>query len=327
MMFRSKQSRAGGISWPTAVRAILFGLIGLTSFARAQEVSVTLVPDSTHILIGDFLNVELRAEFPADVSVVWPSVADTLGEMELVRASKIDTATSEGGTVLTQSLIVSAYDSGTYRLGPVSVVFTDKSGISDTVISASGLISVETIPVDTTQAIKPIKQPLPVPYSWREFAPYLIGAAVLMAAVAGLIYYLRRRKKKAPPSPERPKPRDPAHIWAKNELRKLEEEKLWQKDEVKQYYSRLTDILRLYLEYRYGWMALESTTEQIADEISQFEMAKEEKDKLLGILRRADMVKFAKRLPMPDENDLMMSLAVEFVERTGKPESEPESKT
>jgi hypothetical protein len=90
--------------------------------------------------------------------------------------------------------------------------------------------------------------------------------------IAALIWYLRREGKRKPLVIERPKPRDPAHIWAKKELKKLEEEKLWQKEEIKLYYSQLTYILRMYLEYRYNWLALESTTEKISEEISAYDI-------------------------------------------------------
>jgi hypothetical protein len=61
----------------------------------------------------------------------------------------------------------------------------------------------------------------------------------------------------------RPKPVEPAHVWALAELKKLNSEKLWQKDEHKKYYSRLSEIIRSYLEYRYDVLALESTTDEI----------------------------------------------------------------
>jgi len=302
--------------------SIFIAVIPLLFFEKtnAQEISAALKPDSTHILIGDFLSARLIVKFPDDSKVMIAPVADTVGRMELVKQSKIDTSKSDGNTVFTQIFTVSAYDSGNFRLGPLKLFFTDKNGKVDTLFTDAPLISVNTIPVDTTKAIKPIKAPLSVPYSWQEFIPYIIGGIALIAAIIVAIYFLKRRKKKPKISKERPRPKDPPHVWAKKELKKLEEEKLWQKDEVKQYYSRLTDILRLYLEYRFNWFALESTTEQIRDEITEYDIPEEGKEKLLGILQSADLVKFAKMLPLPDENDLAMKNAFAFVEITEQKE-------
>lgn len=307
------------------VAAVL--LFPFISSALAQEISVELRPDSTHILIGDFLRATLQVKFPASEKVILLPVRDTLGEMDMVKASGVDTSKSAETITLTQTYTVSAYDSGNFRLGPQRIFFTGKDGETDTLLTDVVMISVSTVPVDTTRAIKPIKQPLQVPYTWQEFAPYILLALLLIAAMAILIYYIRKRRQRKPAVIERPKPKDPPHIWARKELKKLEDEKLWQRDEVKQYYSRLTDILRMYLEYRYSWFALESTTEQISEEIRMYNIPTEAANKLLAILKGGDMVKFARRLPLPDENDWAIKRAFEFVEMTEQKEIIKEENT
>ena len=299
-------------------------LLCVWSAAAAQDITATLKADSNHIVIGDFLKATLTVRFPNDYKVVMPAPADTVGKMEWVRSSKVDTSLADHYLTLSQVYTVSAYDSGKFRLGPQQIVYKNPAGVIDTLLTDSVLVSVTTLPVDTTKAIKPIKSPLKVPYSWNEFIPYFIGVGVAALIAVALIYYLRRRKKKPPVVIERPKPRDPPHLWAKKELKKLEEEKLWQKDRVKEYYSRLTDILRLYLEYRFRWFALESTTEEISGRIGDYDIGEEAREKLHAILASADLVKFAKLLPVPNENDQAMRNAVSFVELTAQAETRKE---
>lgn len=293
----------------------------------AQTISATLKADSNQIMIGDHLNVKLVVKHAEDLTLALPPVGDTLGNMELLQASKSDTTLGANFKTLTQTFTVSAYDSGEYHAGPVKIFFKNKNGVVDSILSNEVPILVNTLDVDTAKPFKAIKAPLEVPYSWKEFIPHIIaGVLLLVAIVIGVILWRKYRKQK-PVVVERPKPKDPAHIWARKELQKLEEEKLWQKDEVKQYYSRLTDILRLYLEYRYGWLALESTTEEIEASIDQYHVKHKAKDSLLQILRSADLVKFAKMLPLPDANIRAMEDAYKFIEFTEPKEVKAEDKS
>jgi hypothetical protein len=280
-------------------------------WSSAQSVSATLRADSTQILIGDYLNVRLTVTHPANVAVRIPAVGDTLGAMEVISASKIDTASAAGSTVLSQVYTVSAYDSGDYQAGPVKIYFG-----TDSTLAPAFMVHVNTLDVDTSKPFKAIKPPLTVPYSWQEFIPHILVSLLLIAGAIAAFFMFRKKPAPKPIVVERPKPKEPAHIWARNELKKLEQEKLWQHDEVKLYYSRLTDILRLYLEYRYRWFALESTTEEIEAQMDKYHLKEKAKENLLSTLRAADLVKFAKMLPLPDANMKAMENANRFIDFT-----------
>lgn len=300
-------------------------LTAVSSCLQAQTtVSATLSADSTHILIGDHLNVKLRIKHPASIKIAVPVVKDSVGNMEFISASKIDTINEPTGQILSQTYTVSAFDSGRFRAGPVAVPYKNTSGGTDTLFSNDIMIDVNTLPVDTARPFKPIKGPLAVPYVWQEFIVYVLAALLAILLLAGgYLLYKRYIKKKAEVAAGRPVPKEPAHIWAAKELKKLEDEKLWQKDEVKLYYSRLTEILRLYLEYRFKWLALESTTGEIEAAIDNYQMKEKAKDNLLQILRTADLVKFAKMLPAPESNIKAMESAYKFIELTEPKEEEP----
>lgn len=304
---------------------MLLCMLCQVSVANSQTVSAELRADSSNIQLGDPLKVRLSVKYTNTLSVAFPKAVDTLGNLEVLEVTKIDTATEGNKVVLSQVYTVSAYDSGAYHAGPVLVYFKNSAGVIDSVLAEAIEVSVTAPAVDTEKPYKDIKAPLEVPYSWWEFVSLkLLIVLLLLAAIAGILIYSKFYQNN-PVVIERRKPKDPAHIWARKELKKLEEEKLWQNDQVKLYYSRLTDILRMYLEYRYEWLALESTTEEIEAEMPQYNLKDKARESLLAILRAADLVKFAKMIPMPDANIKAMENAYKFIDFTEPSENTPKS--
>ena len=91
---------------------------------------------------------------------------------------------------------------------------------------------------------------------------------------------------------------EPADVIALRELEQLREEKPWVNKQVKLYYIRLTEILRIYIERRYHIMALEQTTDEILASPEKIRTARINSLKsLASILKLADLVKFAKVIP------------------------------
>lgn len=308
--------RSGRNNWVHFFSALIFTIAGVASVV-AQPVVATLKADSNTIVIGDKLNAKLIVNFPAGTQISFPKITETIGTMEVVAVSEIE----KSEQVWSQIIAVSAYDSGDFRLGPIALAAKNATGKIDTIISTYEFVRVNTLDVDTTQPFKAIKAPMDVPWTWSEFSRYIYPLLfLLMLIVAGIIMY-RQQKRKKKPAPDRFVPKDPAHVWARKELKKLEEEKLWQQDEHKQYYTRLTDVLRLYLEYRYRWLALEETTEEIAARLELYPINDIAKKLLLDTLRNGDLVKFAKMAPMPEVNTKAMQAALEFIEIT-KPAEE-----
>lgn len=110
--------------------------------------------------------------------------------------------------------------------------------------------------------------------------------------------------------------RRPPHEIALEKLRAVEQEKIWQKGEVKRYYSELTDIIREYTELRFSFLAMESTTDEIIYKMRNVVIDKEQKENLQELLQHADLVKFAKANPLPDEHKRYYDMAVGFVQKT-----------
>jgi hypothetical protein len=162
---------------------------------------------------------------------------------------------------------------------------------------------------------------LAVSYTWSDWIrdnwqlvlfPLL---AVLLIAVA--VYYWVKRKKDIPVTAV-VVPALPAHTIALNQLTALKDKKLWQQDQVKEYYSELTGVLREYLEKRYAIRTHEKTTEEIITGLQRAEITADHKAALHQLLTLADMVKFAKEKPVAVENERSIEDAILFVSSTRK---------
>lgn len=289
--------------------------------ARCQDFQASAKLDTTSLLIGDQTDLSLTFKFSTGTKVMWPKIPDTiLGNIQVLNRSKIDTAYSKDKKWITlhQVLRVTSFDSGMYTLPPVKFYFRE---LPDTTLhfSQTGplILNVHTVRVDTTQAIKPIKGPMKIPITFREMLPWILLGVFVVLVVLMVLYYLKKRKKSEPVFQLKPRIRLQPYEIALAELEKLRTKKLWQGGKIKEYHTEVTEILRRYVEDRFGVMALESTTAEILEGLMrQPDLHRELLDKLSKILTLADLVKFAKVQPLPDENDQSLQRAFEFVNAT-----------
>jgi hypothetical protein len=231
----------------------------------------------------------------------------------------VDTISSEeqGFKKLYQDLMITGFDSGTYRVPPIQFFHGSKDDTVTMMLETRPFyIQVHTMEVDTSKAIKPIKPPLSAPYTLAEFLPWiLIGLGLILIGLL-IFYYLKKRKSAEPVFKIRSKPRLPAHVIALNDLEELKMKKLWQDGKVKEYYTAMTDIVRTYIEERFGIMAVEMTTEEIMNGLRETGIGDELQSKLGTTLVLADLVKFAKENPLPLDNDNSLVNTVTFVKET-----------
>ena len=287
--------------------------------AFSQDINVIAKFDSSNVIkIGDQLQLRLKAQLPPNKSINWPVIADTISkQIEIVNKSKIDTslASDSEHVILSQTLYLTSFDSGYWAIPPFK--FLSIAG-NDTVVYETDplLLQVNTIAVDTTQAIKAIKEPLDIPIGWEEVAPYVIGGIVLLALLILAFYFIRKYKNKPKEIIVEKKPEIPPHVIALEKLEKLKEQQLWQNNMVKEYHAELSEIVRAYLENRYHFNALEFTTDEIMHAIRNIEVPTEIVSKLRQLLVLSDMVKFAKEQPLPNENDLSINNAFDVVNET-----------
>ena len=119
-------------------------------------------------------------------------------------------------------------------------------------------------------------------------------------------------------------PKLPPHQQALKDIERIKAEKSWQKGEAKNYYTELTDVIRIYIKERFGFNALEMTSSEIIDRLLQ---EKDQKliEELKSLFMTADLVKFAKHNPLINENDLNLVNAIDFINQT-KVEVDPNAK-
>ncbi len=273
------------------------------------------------ILIGDQVEMDLRFSVPKGTQVIWPTIQDTiLGNIRVIGRTKIDTtwAADKQSLQMSQSLKLTCFDSGFYTIPPIHFFYRN---LPDTTMrsEATGIqvLTVHTLAVDTTQAIKPIKGPVKVGISILDYLGWIITGFLFIAIAAFLTWYYFKRKRGEPIFVLRPAVKYQPHEWALMELEKLRAKKIWQSGKIKDYHTGLTDILRKYIEDRFHLMAMESTTGEILDDLEEkTRIEKGSREILSRILTMADLVKFAKYLPLPDEHEQNMEYAVEFVNKT-----------
>lgn len=238
-------------------------------------------------------------------------------EVEVIDWIYGDTTDLGNGLVeMKRALIVQSFDSGVYSIPPFLLV----NG-PDTVRSNPLTLKVNPVDVSSMSDINPLAPPAKFESKWYDWLPDWItdywGWILLgMLVVAGGIcaYLILTRKVAVNILPQ--KKRLPPDRIAIDRLNALREAQLWEKGQEKEYYTRLIDILRDYLQERFGINAMEMTSSQILKALSANEETRLPHQYMQKVVEIADYVKFAKVRPMPDDNVRSFQNAMQFVEET-----------
>ena len=298
----------------------------LCTTASAQEYSAKAKLDSLHILIGDHLNVRLEVTAPKGKSVIIPQLNDKMLEaaeapFEWISNSKFDTIINQNNYILQQTITITAFDSGSYVFPSIPIFDLDSNIVAQT---NPLFFEVSTVAVDTTAAIKDIKDISKMYFSLHELWLYVKEYALFIVAgllVIGLIIYavwryIKKKQAQKPAPVVKPKPKIKPHIIALKELEKLRQKKLWEQGKTKEYYTELTDIVRIYIEGQWDIGAMEMVTTEIIEALKNTEIHEEVLKRIYQAFSIADLVKFAKYSPLPTDHDLAFKNCKEFVERT-----------
>ena len=287
------------------MKNLTFILLLTHSIVSAQVIANL---DTNNILIGDHITFTIEGEIDKDSE--WPIFTDSIGNLELLSASKIDSIPTENGWRLKQNFILTQWDSGFYNIPSISV------GNEKT---AAFVITVNTINLEEYSEAKDIKGPIDAPVTFSEVLPYLLVFIVVVLFVYLLIRYFKRNKPIQIISPE-PLAILPPFEIALTQLEELKIKKKWQSGEIKAYYSDLSEIVRTYIENGLHTPAMEMLTDDIIDRLK---VRKIDTAQLKILLNTADMAKFAKAQPTSAENELAITFAFEFIHQT-KPQENDE---
>ena len=294
---------------------------------NAPTVTARIEPDS--IMIGDRFDLTVEVDKDLVQVVQFPEFENKEGSpLELVKDHPIDTLERDGRRLkLRKRYRLAAFDEGKYNLGAAQVLYADKN-ILDTLRSTDSVyLEVATFQIDSTsQSIYDLKAQKNLPFRFREVSGYVKWGVffllMLLAAGYALKRYLASRGKGFGDL-FKPAPPLPPHVAAIQALEALHNQKLWQNNRHKQYYSGLTDILRTYIAARWGFGAMEMTSDEIIDAVRPLDLPRKSAMELTALLREADLVKFAKATPEAACNEEAYQWAYYFVEETKPVEEQP----
>jgi len=300
----------------------IFLLLFILAFNNyAQNISARAYTDSSNYLIGDYINLTLKVKYDKGIIVSNPLLKDIFNDIELIKQEQPLLLEENGKQVVEFRYIVSVYDSMDISISGIPVGY--KTGKDTTFLMAYTnpiTFSVRKVKVNPGEDIKDVKEPIRIPLDWKMILLYLLIAAV----IAALAYFLYRRYKKKHEGKEIKEfmPRIPSYITALNNLHQLEEEQIWQKGLVKEYHSRITEIIRRYFEDRFYLPALELTTTEALRRLKERYDTSDILQTTEEFLNNADLVKFAKYNPLAGVNVEMLKQAYQIVEKTIPKEKE-----
>lgn len=309
-------------------------IIMLLSFGNAsgQGAGARASLDTSMMLIGDHVEFSIAVQMPGNAEAAFPVLTDTLvDKVEILRDLPFDTVLENGTKTIRKPYIITSFDSGSYEIDGYNVAVKYKNGQTDTLHTNPVYLGVTTFNIDSTaNSIADIKKPIKTPLTFREFlSEYAIYAGLIvliLALIFTLWWYFKKQQKQKDDMPVKPKPKEPPHVIALRELDELQGKKLWQKDKIKLHYSILSDIVRKYLEYRFDVPAMENTTSYIESHLKKQKVLEEENlGKVKDILETADLAKFAKFAPLPDDNARTLDYAYQVVISTKERIVEPEN--
>lgn len=305
---------------PTGSRFFLFiSLIFCSyfSFAQGDDVKLNAKIDAAHISVGDQAHIFIEAQYnQMKGKLQWAEIPDTFNHLEVVEKGKIDTLKQGDLITLKQRLSVTGFDSGSFTVPSFLFSAIPNSGSNYTVATDSFQLLVQTVAVDTTKGYKGIKGIIRVESSWKDYIWLIIGGIVFIVLIIFVVQYFIRNKKV--PMPE-VKPAGPVETLQEKYnrlLTELDQKQLWQNNQVKEYYVQLTDILRDYIEKRFQTPAMELTTDELLAKAALRSDMQKYSGMLSNTLRMADLAKFAKAQPLPQEHMQAMESVREFVNAT-----------
>lgn len=301
------------------MKGILTGTGIFLWFIASLAAQPRLSADRTEMLIGDQVNLELSFQLPEDARWANPDLTlpDTLTAIETIRESAPSVTTEGGWQKIVKSWIIAPFDTGYVRVPSLPVIM-ERNGRLDTFMSNDIPFRVEGVVPDST-GLAPIKDILEEPKTWVD---YLWVFAILGILAVIFVAYRLLKARPGEAAVEETIVR-PAHEVALEKLDMLAEEKRWQKGDLKGYYSALTYIFREYLEKRYQFPALESTSEEISMALKKSGLPEADRQEVQDFLLQSDMVKFAKAQPRVEVHPRLLELARTFILKTRVIETAP----
>ncbi len=297
-------------------RIILLYILLLSINNFAQTINVSANTDTSDYLVGDYIYFKITVEFSEGIRISPPKLSDQLAPLEVIKSLPVTLDNEKN--IQTFNYILSGYDSSAVTIPPIPITYFSGNNSEPQIINSNEVqIFIHTLEVNPSEDIKDVKAPIRIPFDWLFWS--IVILILLLLAVIGYFLYRKYRKQKEVREIRRV-PALPLHILTLQKLDKLKEKKLWQQGLVKEFHSEITEIIRRYFEDRFDFNSLEMTTSQTVEVLNRVMDNQKMIDTSKSFLENADMVKFAKFVPLPTVNDEMMTQAYDIVQKTKKEE-------
>ncbi len=267
---------------------------------------------SSKILIGEQVILNIAIPINKNIKIgILINKPDTLNEhVELVGSPLIDTLKNVNADTVNIKYLVSSFDSGYWTIPPIPFLIN-----GDTLQSAVQLLTVNTVPVDTSKDIFDIKPLKDAPFTLKEIIPIMISVIAILAVLISLYYWYKSKYGKKPINDLRTEKVHTPYEIAIQQLENIKVQKIWTRNLVKEYYASISDTLREYLFNQFKVNAQEQTTNQTKRSIRHVKLIDDTNSKkIIAVLELSDLVKFAKENPIADEHEMSLRYAFEFIE-------------
>jgi hypothetical protein len=275
---------------------LLLLLISTAVFAQQKQVVTSI--DTIKNKIGAEFKLSIKTTVDTSSKVIFPKLKN-FGALEVIQSYPIDTVKMDGRYELIKKYGLTQFDSGRYVVPSIKIFIDSKPFMTDSI-----LVEVANVQVDTLkQKMFDIKDIAPADNSIGDWWKYLLIVAMIIGIGAFIYWFIKKRQEKKLQEEVYKTPIEKATTL----LDTLEKKELWQKGEVKAYYSELTDIARNYIEEAIEIPAMESTTSELIQGLraasvkKKMTLSQEIIENLERVLKQADLVKFAKSKPLDFE--------------------------
>lgn len=298
-------------------KTILFIILTVSTLTVFAQASVEARIDSIQILIGEQTGVTVSVTAKKNANITFPAfkpMQQVTPGVEVVEDMKADTSSLDNGLIkVSKKYIITSFDENLYYIPPFKVSVNGKG-----YQSKSLALKVLTVPVDTAHMEKffPPKDVQGNPFDWKEWSG-AFWLSVLFVFLCIAIYYLWTRLKENKPviAQARFIKREPPHKKALKDIETLKTERTSVSENQKAYYTKLTEVLRKYIEERFGFNAMEMTSSEIISRLQQ-DGDRKMIEELRELFNTADLVKFAKYSTLINENDANLVNAIAFINNT-----------
>ncbi len=304
---------------PVVVRVLgavglLVGLMGPGAVA-GQDAKLTNAVDTTLVTVGDHIRLTVTVEHAAGARVVWPDSV-SLAPFEVLGVQTIPPPAAGDPVRTAVVFTLAAFELGELEIPSFDIVVEGPGETIQTLPTDRFGVEVVSVGQDETGDIRTIRGPMEIPIGALTIGLWLLAFLALVL----LAVWLYRRSKNRPGGPyaEPPAPLRPAEEVALEALARIAASDQLLRGEVKEYHIDVSDVLRHYVEARFGVPALEMTTREVMEGLDRSDAEGDFRTGLLRFLSRCDLVKFAKVRPDSEESQAVLELGRELV-RTGGP--------